>query len=133
MPNSKLSVINIPVKNETTGEIANQNFDLKDPNITPPDVSGKADKVSGATNGNFAGLDGNGNLTDSGKKAGDFAASSHNQASNTINAMTGYSKPSSTSAIGTSDSLNAAMGKLEKGIETPISDADWSTLSTLFS
>jgi hypothetical protein len=39
---------------------------------TIPDVSGKADKVSGATNGNFAGLDSNGNLTDSGKKASDF-------------------------------------------------------------
>ncbi len=37
------------------------------------DISGKADKVSGATNGNFAGLDSNGNLTDSGSKAGDFA------------------------------------------------------------
>lgn len=34
---------------------------------------GKADKVSGATNGNFAGLDGNGNLLDSGKKPADFA------------------------------------------------------------
>lgn len=33
----------------------------------------KATKVSGATNGNFAGLDANGNLTDSGKKAADFA------------------------------------------------------------
>ena len=33
----------------------------------------KADKVTGATNGNFAGLDTNGNLTDSGKKAADFA------------------------------------------------------------
>ena len=33
----------------------------------------KADKVASATNGNFAGLDGNGNLTDSGKKAADFA------------------------------------------------------------
>lgn len=32
----------------------------------------KADKVSNATNGNFAGLDSNGNLTDSGKKASDF-------------------------------------------------------------
>lgn len=32
----------------------------------------KADKVSGATNGNFAGLDSAGNLTDSGKKASDF-------------------------------------------------------------
>lgn len=38
----------------------------------------------------------------------------HNQAANTINAMTGYSKPSSTSAIGTGDTLNAAIGKLEK-------------------
>lgn len=35
--------------------------------------SGKADKVSGATAGNFAGLDASGNLTDSGKKAADFA------------------------------------------------------------
>lgn len=34
--------------------------------------NGKADKVSGATNGNFAALDANGNLTDSGKKATDF-------------------------------------------------------------
>lgn len=34
--------------------------------------SGKADKVSGATNNNFAGLDSNGNLKDSGKKASDF-------------------------------------------------------------
>lgn len=33
----------------------------------------KADKVTGATAGNFAGLDANGNLTDSGKKATDFA------------------------------------------------------------
>ena len=38
---------------------------------------GKADKVSGATSGNFAGLDGDGNLTDSGKKASDFAAATH--------------------------------------------------------
>ena len=36
------------------------------------DISGKADKVSGATNGNFAGLDSNGNLIDSGKSASDF-------------------------------------------------------------
>jgi hypothetical protein len=35
-------------------------------------VEGKADKVAGAGNGNFAGLDAEGNLTDSGKKAADF-------------------------------------------------------------
>jgi hypothetical protein len=37
------------------------------------DIEGKADLVSGATAGNFAGLNANGNLTDSGKKAADFA------------------------------------------------------------
>ena len=35
-------------------------------------VSGKADKVSGATSGNFAALDANGNLTDSGHKHSDY-------------------------------------------------------------
>lgn len=39
---------------------------------TIPDVSGKADKVSGATSGNFASLNSSGNLADSGYKASDF-------------------------------------------------------------
>lgn len=39
----------------------------------------KADKVSGATNGNFAGLDSNGNLTDSGSKASDFATAAQGE------------------------------------------------------
>lgn len=43
------------------------------------DISGKADKVSGATSGNFAGLDANGNLTDSGKNASSFATSAQGQ------------------------------------------------------
>lgn len=38
------------------------------------DISGKADKVKSVVNGNFAGLDASGNLTDSGKKAADFVA-----------------------------------------------------------
>lgn len=37
-------------------------------------TSDKADKVDGATAGNFAGLDAEGNLTDSGKKATDFVS-----------------------------------------------------------
>ena len=37
---------------------------------------GKADKVASATAGNLAGLDSSGNLTDSGKKASDFAPAS---------------------------------------------------------
>lgn len=40
--------------------------------VPPTDTSGKADKVEGATEGNLAALDAAGNLTDSGKKAGDF-------------------------------------------------------------
>ena len=40
--------------------------------IDREDLDRKADKVSNATDGNFAGLDANGNLTDSGFKASDF-------------------------------------------------------------
>lgn len=52
---------------------------LKDDGMYVPtpkevDISGKADKVAGATTGNFAALDGEGNLTDSGKKPADFVA-----------------------------------------------------------
>lgn len=43
---------------------------------------------------------------------------SHNQASNTIDAMTGYSKPASGSAISASDTLNSAVGKLEAKADT---------------
>lgn len=41
----------------------------------------------------------------------------HNQATNTITALTGYAKPSATSALAVGDTLNAALGKLEKGLE----------------
>lgn len=52
---------------------------LKDDGLYVPtpkevNISGKADKVTGATAGNFAALDGEGNLTDSGKKPADFVA-----------------------------------------------------------
>lgn len=47
---------------------------------TIPDPTGKADKVSNATSGNFAGLDTNGNLTDSGSKASDFLLTSQGAA-----------------------------------------------------
>lgn len=46
----------------------------------------------------------------------DYAAASHTQASSTINAMTGYSKPQNYSAISTSDTLNQAVGKLEASL-----------------
>ena len=48
-------------------------LDLADSALQASDITGKADKVSGATADNFAGLDANGNLKDSGFKASDFA------------------------------------------------------------
>lgn len=45
------------------------------------------------------------------------ATASHNQASNTITAMTGYSKASSAAAVSASDSLNTAIGKIEKALD----------------
>lgn len=54
---------------------------------TIPDVSGKADKVSGATNGDLAGLDSNGNLTDSGiagTDVSDAVAKKHSHANKTL-------------------------------------------------
>lgn len=45
-------------------------------------INAKADKVASATNGNFAGLDANGNLTDSGKKASDFATAAQGTKAN---------------------------------------------------
>lgn len=59
-----------------------------------------------------------------------FTPASHNQASNTITALTGYSKPSSTSAIGTSDSLNSALGKLEKGLDGKLSTSGTAATAT---
>lgn len=54
----------IQLKNGTTATVLTQH----------QDITGKADKVDGAVAGNFAGLDANGNLVDSGKKASDFQA-----------------------------------------------------------
>ena len=48
-----------------------------------------------------------------------------NLASNKITAMTSYTKPSSTSAIATSDSLNAAIGKLEAALDTKQATGDY--------
>lgn len=66
--------------NGTTGEQKDSGKKAADFAAANHTHDGKADKVSGATSGNFAGLDGNGNLTDSGKKASDFAAASHSHA-----------------------------------------------------
>lgn len=46
-------------------------------------LSEKADKVTGATEGNFAELDANGNITDSGKNSADFATASQGDKADT--------------------------------------------------
>ena len=69
--------------NASTATTADQAYDIVDGGTLDTRIegiesnvaslqSGKADKVTGATDGNFAGLDENGNLTDSGVKPSDF-------------------------------------------------------------
>lgn len=67
-------------------------------------INGKADSSHKHTIANVTGLQ---DALD-GK-----AASSHNHASSDVTVMTGYTKPSSSSAISATDSLNTAIGKLE--------------------
>lgn len=50
-------------------------------------------------------------------KPATFEPSAHNQASDTINGMTGYKKGEKYEAIQTSDTLNTAVGKLEAGVD----------------
>lgn len=51
------------------------------------------------------------------KKPASYIPAAHNHASSTINAMTGYQKASAADAIAPTDSLNAAIGKLEKKMD----------------
>ena len=67
-------------------------------------VSGKANKVSDATNGNFVGLDSNGNLVDSGKKASDFMMASDGSDKADISAI-------GTNETGTTASKGYAVGE----------------------
>lgn len=81
---------------------------------TIPTVTGKADKVSGAVNGNFAGLDSNGNLTDSGKKASDFATSTQGG-----KADTAYQKPSGgIPSSDMSEAVRASLGKADTALQS---------------
>ena len=53
------------------------------------DISGKADKVSSATSGNFAALDSSGNLVDSGHKHGDYITDISGKADKVVDAVDG--------------------------------------------
>ncbi|MCL2538208.1 MAG: hypothetical protein FWE52_01910 [Alphaproteobacteria bacterium] len=61
-PNAAVYVATV----DTTGQYVRSSLTFADLQVAAGDVSGKADKVTGATNGNLAGLDATGNLTDSG-------------------------------------------------------------------
>ena len=66
-----------------------------------------ANKLATARQINGVDFDGTANITITANP------NAHNQASNTINAMTGYAIATESSAIAASDTLNAAIGKLE--------------------
>lgn len=76
-----------------------------DPDYTE-DFNGKADKVDSAVAGNFAGLDANGNLTDSGKKAADFAAAEHTHTADEITDLADKDYQNSTQV---GNAINAAL------------------------
>ena len=57
------------------------------------------------------------------------AAASHNHASSDVNAMTGYAKASTAAAIATSDTLNQAIGKLEKALDGKQASGDYAAAS----
>lgn len=68
------------VKEDTTTESVNDALQRIDGVIGGSGtLAQKADKVTGATSGNFAGLDASGNLTDSGSKAADFATAAQGE------------------------------------------------------
>lgn len=64
--------VKVNVSAEADNQIQVKEDGLYVPKPTDVDISGKADKVTDATEGNFAALNADGNLTDSGKKAADF-------------------------------------------------------------
>lgn len=96
----------------TDAKIESETITLGSNTITPltqhQDISGKADKVASATNGNFAGLDSNGNLTDSGKKAGDFKTK-----------QTAVVDPAATTDTGLSITAIDSISQNENGVITP--------------
>ena len=102
IPTVNDATLTIKMNNASKGTFSanaasNTEIDLGTVITSHQDISGKADKVSGATNGHFAGLDSNGNLVDSGKSASDFGT---------------YSKPSG--GIPASDLASAVQTSLGK-------------------
>ena len=58
-----------------------------------------------------------------------FARLTHTHGTNGVTSLEGYTKPSSTSALQTTDTLNAALGKLERGVEGKQAAGSYATAS----
>ena len=56
-----------------------------------------------------------------------YSPTGHTHASNEVTAMTGYTKASSAAAVATTDSLNTAIGKLERTLDDKANKADIAT------
>ena len=103
------------------------------------DITGKADKVASATNGNFAGLDSNGNLTDSGYKASDFqAAGSYKTTQAAVSDPTNGSTPGLTFIATISQNTNGVITATKETVQSAsasqaglMSAADYNKLAAI--
>ena len=93
-------------------------------------ITEKADKVSNATSGHLAGLDSNGNLTDSGKSTTDFATATQGGKADTAyqKPSTGIPKTDLSSAV--QASLDKADSALQSYTETDPTVPAWAKAST---
>lgn len=100
------------------------------------DISGKADKVSNATNGNLAGLDTTGNLTDSGYSPSNFAKDTWSTQSQVSNGTISFSGIDDTNSNGYKLFIDVNSNSTELNPTsqiTAISGAGTSSMSITFS
>lgn len=89
--------------------------------ITTSGNASTANKLKTPVNINGVAFDGSAPITIT------ATPNAHNQPSHTINSMSGYSKPTTTSAINVNDSLNTAVGKLERALDNKQVAGDYAT------
>lgn len=115
------------VKQTDTGVM----YYLKDDSLLKGEDDGEGGTYSEAQDGAFApytaGSATSAPWTGITGKPESYTPSAHNQDGSTITALTGYTKASSQSAVGANDSLNVALGKLEKKADDAQSSAISST------
>lgn len=93
-----------------------------------PDLTGKADKVSGATNGNFAALNASGNIVDSGHKHSDYLTSHQAIYTLTLSAGTFSSGTWNPATAAGSVSIPTTLDHIGEGTTRKLSD--YVTLAT---